>query len=302
MWSEQGSGAGVVTSGHPGSWNSSAAAVLSYDIPHRAPWDWRVSLYTWTKGIAAGVYVVALGLALAGGLAWTGALWRFGVPVIAGIFLAATGGLLLWDLDHPERFRLIFTRPQWQSWLVRGGFIIGAYGVVLLLHFLMSVIGLSAPQRWLAILGSPLAVATAVYTAYLFAQAKARDLWQNPLAPFHLLVQAVLAGAAALALLAMMTAGAGLPAWLNVVAAASLLHLALIASEHTLAHATAHAKLAAREMTRGRYAPFFWGGAILVYAGVFAPWLGPLDALAALAGLLAHEHAYVQSGQAVPLA
>jgi len=33
---------------------ASAAALLSYDIGHRAPWDWRVSLYTWTKGVAAG--------------------------------------------------------------------------------------------------------------------------------------------------------------------------------------------------------------------------------------------------------
>ena len=46
--------------------------------------------------------------------------------------------------------------------------------------------------------GIPLAVMTAVYTAYLFAQAKARDLWQNPLLPPHMAVQAVLAGAAAL--------------------------------------------------------------------------------------------------------
>ncbi len=39
---------------------SSAAALLSYDVSHRAPWDWRVSLYTWTKGIAAGAYLAAL--------------------------------------------------------------------------------------------------------------------------------------------------------------------------------------------------------------------------------------------------
>ena len=39
--------------------NSSAAALLSYDVPHSIPWDWRVSLYTWTKGIAAGAYLVA---------------------------------------------------------------------------------------------------------------------------------------------------------------------------------------------------------------------------------------------------
>ena len=43
-----------------------------------------------------------------------------------------------------------------------------------------------------------MAVLAAIYTAYLFAQAKARDLWQNPLLPAHLLVQAGLAGAAVL--------------------------------------------------------------------------------------------------------
>jgi len=33
-----------------------------------------------------------------------------------------------------------------------------------------------------------------------------------------------------------------------------------------------------------------------------APWLGVAAAPLALAGLLAHEHAYVQAGQVVPLA
>src|SRR6185369_8364829 len=47
--------------------NTSAAALLAYDVAHHAPWDWRVSLYTWTKGIAAGVYLVALLLLVVGG-------------------------------------------------------------------------------------------------------------------------------------------------------------------------------------------------------------------------------------------
>ena len=42
----------------------------------------------------------------------------------------------------------------------------------------------------------------AVYTAWLFAQAKARDLWQSPLLPPQLLVQAVASGAGALLLVA----------------------------------------------------------------------------------------------------
>ncbi len=71
-WNEQPAGAGEIGSGHEGRWNSSAAALLSYDVSHTAPWDWRVSLYTWTKGVAAGAYLVALLLVVFGGATWSG--------------------------------------------------------------------------------------------------------------------------------------------------------------------------------------------------------------------------------------
>ena len=58
-------------------------------------------------------------------------IWFWATPIISGGFLAITGGLLLWDLEHPERFYLIFTRPQWRSWLVKGAFIIAGYTLVL---------------------------------------------------------------------------------------------------------------------------------------------------------------------------
>ena len=35
----------MLAAGHPGQPSSSVAALLSYDIPHHAPWGWRVSLY-----------------------------------------------------------------------------------------------------------------------------------------------------------------------------------------------------------------------------------------------------------------
>src|SRR5688500_19243746 len=59
MWSEQQQDDNTVVSGNPNYNNTSAAALLAYDVPHSIPWDWRVSLYTWTKGIAAGAYLVA---------------------------------------------------------------------------------------------------------------------------------------------------------------------------------------------------------------------------------------------------
>ena len=157
--------------------------MLSYDVAHAIPWDWKVSLYTWTKGIASGVYLVVALLVLFAFLPTYSAIWLWVAPIASGVFLAITGGLLIWDLEHPERFYLIFTRPQWRSWLVKGAFIIAGYTLVLALHFLASWSGSITLQSWLMIAGIPLCILTAVYTAYLFAQAKARDMWQNPLLP-----------------------------------------------------------------------------------------------------------------------
>jgi Ni/Fe-hydrogenase subunit HybB-like protein len=157
-------------------------------------------------------------------------------------------------------------------------------------------------QQALAVAGIPLALMAAVYTAYLFAQSKARDLWQSPLLPPHMAIQAALAGAGGLLLVApVLDPGAGdVLAW--VLAGACLCHLLFVWGEATLAHPTAHAHLAAWEMTRGRYARFFRAGLGLVALGLAAPVLGAWAVLPVLAGLLAHEHAYVQAAQAVPLA
>ena len=302
LWSEQGALPHQVTSGHPGPHNSSAAALLAYDVPHRAPWDWRVSLYTWTKGVAAGAYLVPALLVLLGLLDADSALWVWAAPIVAGSFLAATGVLLLADLEHPARFYLIFTRPQWRSWLVRGAVFITGYGAVLFVHLLAGVLGWSGARVALTVAGVPLAAMTAVYTAYLFAQARGRDLWQSPLLPPHFLVQALLAGAAALSLPAAVLQTDAASPLLWITAGGSLAHLLLVAGEATFPHVTAHARLAAWEMTRGAYRRFFRTGALLVALGVFAPWIGAAAPLSALAGLLAYEHAHVQAAQAVPLA
>jgi Fe-S-cluster-containing dehydrogenase component/formate-dependent nitrite reductase membrane component NrfD len=302
MWSEIPSGAQRVTSGHPGGANSSAAALLSYDIGHRVPWDWRVSLYTWTKGLAAGAYLVALLLVLAGSASWTDDLVVWAAPLLAAVFLAATAGLLVWDLEHPRRFWFILTRPQWRSWLVRGGVILTGYAVVLGLHLLAGIIGSTGLRQAAAVPGVPVAAMAAVYTAYLFAQAKARDLWQNPLLPAHLLVQAVLAGAAVLLPVAWWIERDAVESLAWVLAGGCLAHLLLVLGEVTLTHPTAHAWLAAHELIAGRFRGYFWAGAVLTVAGLAAPLAGAWVAPLALAGLAAYEHAYVQAGQSVPLA
>ena len=290
-WSQQLAGGEHVVSGHPGgagTGSSSAAAILAYDVAHAAPWDWRVSLYTLTKGIAAGVYLVAVLLMALGRLRAASPVWLFDVPLAAGLFLAATGALLIWDLEHPWRFFMIFTRPQWRSWLVRGAFLIGGYGLVLALHLAAAATGRPQLTRSLIWLGLPLALLTAVYTAYLFAQARARDLWQNPLLPPHFAVQAALAGAAALVPAALRHGGGRLLAPLaGSLAAAAALHLALVLGECTLTHGTAHARLAVREMLRGRFRAWFWASIALVLAAAALAWEGAASAAAASSTALA---------------
>src|SRR4026207_1692117 len=158
MWSEQQEGPGFVTSGNPNFNNSSAAALLSYDVAHSIPWDWRGSLFTRTQGIAAGVFPVAPLLGWFGLWGENSLVWLWATPVVSGVFLAITGGLLIWDLEHPERFYLIFTRPQWRSWLVKGAFIIAGYTLVLAVHFLASWLESRSLQRWLMIPGIPLSI------------------------------------------------------------------------------------------------------------------------------------------------
>jgi formate-dependent nitrite reductase membrane component NrfD len=261
---------------------------------------------------------------LFGFLSVNNSIWLWATPIVSGVFLAITGGLLIWDLEHPERFYLIFTRPQWRSWLVKGAFIIAGYTLVLALHFLASWRGSHSTQSWLMIAGIPLSIMTAVYTAYLFAQAKARDMWQNPLLPPHLLVQALLLGSAALLLAFVWTKGIMAPDGmidqvrpeildlLRMLAITSLFHLLMIWGEVSLTHSTAHARLAVWQMVSGRYKSDFWIGTILSFAGGLVPALalyGVVDislALAgaplALVGMMLYENAYVQAGQSVPLA
>jgi Fe-S-cluster-containing dehydrogenase component/formate-dependent nitrite reductase membrane component NrfD len=301
LWSEQ---SGDVVSGHPhdAGPNSSAAAVLAYDVAHSAPWDWRVSLYTLTKSVAAGAYLVPALLLALGALPGGSPLWVWGAPALGAAFLAITGLLLISDLEHPARFALIFLRPQWRSWLVRGAFVIAGYGAVLAAHAGAAAAGradLLSALRWL---GIPLAAFTAAYTAYLFAQAKARDLWQSPLLPPHLVVQAAAAGAAALLPVAAAAEPGAASALSRALAVTAGAHLLLVAGELTMTHATAHARLAAHEMTRGRFRAWFRLGVAATVVALAAPWIGAWAAPFALAGLLAYEHAYVQAGQAVPLA
>lgn len=288
--------------------HSVAASRLAYDVPKRSPWHWEVSLYTWTKSISAGVFIMFAILTFAGQS--MNAAWNITNSVIGLAFLGFTGILLIADLEHPMRFIRIFTRPQWKSWLVKGSFIIAGYSGVLVLQFLAGILGSSSFNLILSILGVVLGGFTAMYTAFLFAQAKGRDLWQNPTLPLHLFSQATLAGAAAYSIAGLflkLSSQSLLIVHITLLVALAV-HFVLVISEMVIPHTIEDAHRAANQMIYGKYKAFFWTGLIvgglvpLALSFVFGvPALVVAAAVLALIGLLPYEHAFVQAGQSVPL-
>ena len=94
-----------------------------YNTDHPMPWGWRVSSYFLTKGIAAGI-AIAAAAALLFGASVDSAWLAWASPLVAGLFLALTGILLVWDLKRPGRFYYLLTKGNQSSWLVRGAWIL----------------------------------------------------------------------------------------------------------------------------------------------------------------------------------
>jgi len=151
----------------------------------------------------------------------------------------------------------------------------------------------------------------AAYTAFLFAQCEGRDLWQTPLLPVHLIVQALLCGSAVLALLPQAIGGSKQALSFSVLTLAiSLgLHLLMVVAEVAMPHTTDNARYGVRLMTHGPFARAFWGGAVVL--GGIVPLLllrvgGPdrieigVASVLALAGVLIFEWCFVMAGQSVP--
>ena len=175
----------------------------TYDQPSKGVlWGWEVSAYIWTKAISAGLYMVAM-------MAWLILDYDLKeyelllpVTVISLLFLAITGVLLVIDLDRPERFLYVMIRPNWDSWLVKGAYILSAFGGILILNLLIIVFSLDIMYlKLLAIIGIPISMLTGIYTAWLLQQAKGRSWSKDKLLPLRFLIDTILIGASSLVLI-----------------------------------------------------------------------------------------------------
>jgi Fe-S-cluster-containing dehydrogenase component/formate-dependent nitrite reductase membrane component NrfD len=295
-----------------------SGARTTLNTPHPRPWGWRVTTYLWAKGVGGGALLVAA-LALLLGVD-LGVLTTIVAPALGVLGTGITGALLVWDLKRPDRFFYILTKSNFGSWLVLGSYALGYHAVVSgvwLLYGLGIETGLVATSStvWtvLAVLGIPAGIMVAGYTAFLFGQAEGRDLWQSPLLFWHLIVQAVMVGAGAMTVAALV---AGTPAVesafiVRFLAVATIVHVLMLLLEYGGRHASRAAAAAAHMVTHGRYSRLYWtaGVALAAIAAALAlpAWNGGLLVLAAVAGLavqvalLAYESVFVRAGQDVPL-
>ena len=280
----------------------------TYDAPAKGVlWDWEVSGYLWTKSIAAGALFLPLLLAVLGLVELPLRLEK-GLGWISLLFLGATGALLVKDLDRPERFLYVLLRPQWRSWLVRGAYLISGFGALSFLWVLHLHFG-AGRLAWLEGVLVVLGALTAVYTAFLLAQAKGRDMWQSPVLPVTMLVQSAMAGSAVLLLLGILADhGPARTAAVAGLAVTLVLHLLLLAAEFTMPHVTGDAARAARLIWRGPLRLPFWSAVLL---GNVLPLLllavggnGLMDlpvVILVLTFALVLEHVWVRAPQLIPL-
>ncbi|HEV8121464.1 MAG TPA: NrfD/PsrC family molybdoenzyme membrane anchor subunit, partial [Candidatus Polarisedimenticolia bacterium] len=289
---------------------SAAAPRETYGVAHRVPWHWQVPAYLVTKAVGAGMLLIA---AIGTAVGWLPDLPLFtsAAPVASLLMTVLTTALLVGDLDRPERFWKILARPQWRSWLTRGAVVLMAFVAFTALWWIANAAGKDELAALLAWPASALAVLAAIYTAFLFAQAEGRDLWQSPLLSSHLLIQSVMAGAAGFLLLGpFFEVEESAASFLTILFAASLVADLLVTAvgEFGQPHASAVASAAARMITKGRYAPHYWSSLgigialpllIVVFGGNSGIALAAAGALALL-GLFLYEWAFVFAPQQIP--
>jgi Fe-S-cluster-containing dehydrogenase component/formate-dependent nitrite reductase membrane component NrfD len=287
-----------------------AAAREVYDVPHATPWGKKIASYLWTKSIAAGVLLISA-LLLNQGFEQEAPMLLVVSPLVALGFLLATFLLLVFDLKKPGRFFFLLTKPNLNSWLVLGGYVLAVYGIFAVLWLGQGVTeGAVGPLIfWPAAL---FGVASACYSAFLFAQARGRDFWQSPLLFWHLLVQAIISGAAVLILLGSVL-GMSLTVffWLgNLLVVSLLVSLGMILGELFMSHGSEEVIRSANLMIKGKLGKQFWG--FVIGLGIVVPivlilWpagsllLNMIAAALVLLGSWMYENLWIKAGQAVPL-
>jgi len=293
-----------------------------YDVDHRRWWGAKVSAYLWTKSVAAGAFLALLAVlspwpsAIDAGTAAT-----FALPGVALAFLAITAALLIADLRKPARFLHILTRPNPRSWLVRGSWILTAYGAAVcawIAHRAGGAPVSGGASVAIAAAGGVGAVLTAGYTGWLFAQCRGRVLWMQRALWLRFALHAAVAGGAATIVLSpamdLPLAAASRARWMVLLALVAEALLGEFVHRSGPAGRAEEFRRALAVLARGplrfrrRLADLlgFYGAVPLLVLGPQVPTAGDavfwtVGAALALVGLALEQDVLVRGGQALPI-
>ena len=286
-----------------------AKAKRVYDTPDKGIlWGWEVAGYVLTKAISSGVILLPI-LALLLNVSDVSKEIEYTSGFVSLFFLLLTGILLVKDLDQPKRFLYVLLRPHWNSWLVRGGYSITLFGLFVstwMASLYFDLASMATISKSLSVLAG---LMVAIYTAFLFAQAKGRDFWQSPMLVLHMLVHSVMAGSAFFVLIGMMvTLDPSLSEFIILILKLStIVNVILIGIELSVPHPTYDSKSVVEMILKGRYSRIFWTGAILIGNIIpllllfVNPELAFISALCVLAGIYITEKIWIEAPQRISL-
>ena len=254
-----------------------------------------VPLYLFFGGLTSGIFLAAVVADLLE-RKWQGAaLVSKASSYSAIVTLALAGFFLTAHLGKPERglaFPLFFT--NYDSWMTRGGWIVGVGTLLVLLYAALWYRGGAAwMRRLVGLVGLPVLLMLAVYTGLLLSRGTFVPLWSSKYLPILFLNSGVTTGLAASGLVGLVAlwfrgpqpqAAHSVVRWLSMaVALFILLELFEIYNFMTyLAGSGQHAPTGQflapkggahvyQYITRGALAPWFWWGVIGL--GLTAPLL-----------------------------
>lgn len=154
---------------------------------HVVPWGWHVTTFLLLKGTEAGFAFFA---------PFFSGLPNFLAPLIATLGTCIVAALMVADLGQPKRFYLLLTHGNPRSWLVRGAWLLTAYGMIQGIALIDAIVGSGQIAEVLGWIGALLSPLVAGYSGMLFAQCEGRDLWRSSLVIPRMLIQSIAAGAA----------------------------------------------------------------------------------------------------------
>ena len=194
---------------------------------------------------------------------------------------------------------------------MKGGYTITIFGLLVTVWGAAIFFELNIPETPLLWVTAVFAILLAIYTAFLFAQAKGRDFWQSPTLPLHMLVHSVMAGVAIFVIASLIF---GNESWMsilkNTMIIALVVNLFTLITELTITHPTTSAKTVVGMITKGRYKNLFWFVTVLI--GNIIPlallffgndnMFAVVSGICVLIGILVTEKIWVEAPQRIPLA